>query len=115
MNVYDALAVLHDHLDAGGDNLLREAKSVCGALVDAWETLTPDWESAPAWARWFAVDATGVTHWFEAKPHCYQEGVWLVSGDYKTASAGRLIIGLFPGIDWRECVWARPSAQGEGG
>lgn len=41
------------------------------------ETNRPDWDEAPEWARWWAVDSDGSAYWYEQKPE-YEEwiGVW---------------------------------------
>jgi len=28
----------------------------------------PDWNNAPPWAKWWAVDSNGFGYWYEAKP-----------------------------------------------
>ena len=30
---------------------------------------SPDWATAPSWAKWFAINRNGTANWFEYKPH----------------------------------------------
>lgn len=112
MNKYDAIAVVCDHLDIGDDDSLREARSACRALVDAWERMLPDWSASPAWATHCMFDPeTSIMKWSEGKPDILGSG-WSYRNVLETLSFRR--IALHPGIDWRECVWERPSSKGGG-
>lgn len=112
MNVYDAIAVIHDHLDVGDDALLREARGVCGELVDAWEALEPAWWLAPASATHCIFDPeSGTLKWCAGKPDVMGNG-WTYRNVRETWHYRR--VKLHGGIDWRECVWARPSSKSKG-
>ena len=36
-------------------------------------TIEPNWEKAPAWAGWWAVDREGDAYWWEREPYCKME------------------------------------------
>lgn len=40
----------------------------------------PDWNSAPEWANWWAVDADGLAHWYANEPHTDDDGFWDFEG-----------------------------------
>ncbi len=43
--------------------------------------MKPDWEDAPGWARWLALDSDG-WQWFSDEP-CYENGAWTDGGHYE--------------------------------
>ena len=73
-------------------------------LIGAYQALAPDWNNAPTWARWCAIDADGERIWHVDKPQLNEfQHVWL-SG---TGLRGEKF-ALPLGIDWRLCIWQRP-------
>ena len=64
---------------------------------------TPEWEHAPGWANWLAMDPSGQWWWYAAEPE-------LLSGSWGNAW-GKWVkeAGLTPGrIDWTETLEQRP-------
>ena len=39
----------------------------------------PDWNNAPKWANWLAMDEDGDWYWYEDKPQHLSIGVWYSS------------------------------------
>lgn len=37
---------------------------------------SPDWSTAPEWARWFAVDSDGSGFYFEERPDINEHNEW---------------------------------------
>ena len=45
------------------------------------KTITPDWATAPEWAKYYAKDLDGRECWFESMPYAdLLSGLWLNSG-----------------------------------
>lgn len=64
----------------------------------------PNWDEAPEWAQWLAVDANGVAWWYKEKP--FLDGLqWLPYGGCTLRTAGNV---NFKGFDWRETLTPRP-------
>jgi hypothetical protein len=40
----------------------------------------PNWEEAPEWAQWWAMDCTGASCWYEKEPFYQLSGTWLPAG-----------------------------------
>lgn len=38
------------------------------APADVADVPQPDWDTAPEWAQWWAVDSDGRGYWYEARP-----------------------------------------------
>jgi hypothetical protein len=71
----------------------------------AWQTaqaqLNPDWNTAPEWANYLAMDSDGVYYWYEdcpkIDPYCEQ---WIGSiGNVKAVN---------PIVDWKNSLEKRP-------
>ena len=111
MNVYDAMGVLYDSAELPvGDSLVREAMSVVGSVVIAYDELEPDWSNAPDDAKWYTIDANGAATWSEEEPFFspvgkFPEKFWDMNGNYYIE---REPVRLPLGIDWRLCKWQRP-------
>ncbi len=66
--------------------------------------LKPNWDNAPDWANYWAVDGDGVAWWYEIKPqHNEGDNGWI--GD-----------GVLSGADstcesWKETLQPRPTAK----
>lgn len=70
----------------------------------------PDWNSAPDWARWLAMDQSGVWCWFVGEPY-RGSSVWLPddkeNGDGDTFDYIDGMSHDYP-IDWIETLETRP-------
>lgn len=82
----------------------------------------PDWDRAPEWAKWWAVDANGWAAWFRAKPYCDKsegacwcpqpvmvEGIHIIDSPEHDRQ-----IELPIGVDWRTTLQRRPKHEVEG-
>lgn len=47
---------------------LVAAQSQIASFVAAYDALAPDWDDAPDWAKWYAIDANGSAAWYEHQP-----------------------------------------------
>ncbi len=65
--------------------------------------MKPDWDEAPEWARWFAVDANGEAWWFEYKPEPLSFAWDCDEGRSARADAER--------DDWRDLLYSREDNQ----
>lgn len=77
----------------------------------------PDWDKAPAWAMWWACNASGSAKWFGSKPEVSLDrdyGDWVSSYRYVRDDA---LHRLPLGIDWRITLTQRavqPAEKGGG-
>ena len=119
MNLIDAISDMREAYSPESDRAkLYPSWIAVGELVAAYDALAPDWDSAPEWAQWYAVDANGRAVWMKRKPKCgyprnpYWENhvAYIPVSDYFWAVAGE--VTLADGIDWRQCLWQRPEASG---
>lgn len=70
--------------------------------------IEPDWQKAPRWAQWFAIDANGVRSWYEQKPNLHEDdGFWMSLFGESVGSRGRA--PTFP--QWQESLRERPSRR----
>ena len=67
----------------------------------------PDWTKAPEWAQWWAVDARGISWWYQHQP-APVETEWYVAQSYLAQSQAGERIYLQLGIDWRTTLQQRP-------
>lgn len=74
-------------------------------LVKDYRALAPDWQAAPEWARWYAIDASGDGYWYVKEP-MIDAWEWVAPPSY----AGCVENVLPLGVDFRLCKWARPEA-----
>ncbi len=66
---------------------------------------TPDWSSAPEWARWWAEDEDGRHFWYPIKPVLHSE-MWKVDGtEFELAGSEST------GVDWRNSLTKRPAGS----
>lgn len=74
------------------------------APADVADVPQPDWDTAPKWAQWWAVDECGAAWWYAQKPVC--RGVsWRSNfGDYKED------VGDKTHPAWRDSLAYRPQA-----
>lgn len=61
--------------------------------------MKPDWDTAPAWARWVAMDRSGQWYWYETCPTDHDE-VWDNGG--KSIEVSRAAIPR-----WRDTLQSR--------
>ena len=59
---------------------------------------TPDWNDAPSWANWLAMDAGGEWYWYENKPE--------LSGAGFFDPVGKVELAEIP--NWTESLQQRP-------
>ena len=62
----------------------------------------PNWDEAPEWAMWWAVDADGEACFFEAEP-VRDDMIWDNRGKWDCAGEVNL-----SNLDWRETLTKRP-------
>ena len=80
------------------------------------DSFLPDWDDAPEWAQWHAVDEDGNRAWFEHCPFAVEPdsdvGVWYAQE--RTASTAAAEFGPFDltGLDWRNSLRHRPYTEG---
>ena len=72
------------------------------AAAPSRPTLTPDWDIAPEWARWWAVDESGKAFWYEDRPEL-GFSAWRCTGENWRAAR---TIFRFPA--WRDTLTRRP-------
>lgn len=65
-----------------------------------------DWNQAPDWAQWYAVDQCGDAFWFRSQPNAEVHS-WLTHGDARYANAGYLT-GMVDRPSWRTMRYQRP-------
>jgi len=75
------------------------------------EAPEPDWDEAPEWAQWWAVDADGLTYWYGIVPPTLSptHDMWDTGPDGFDTPIGYIDLPL--GIDWRTTLRRRPEAQ----
>ena len=89
-------------------------------MLVAYDALAPDWNEAPEWAKWYAIDANGSAAWYKQQPK-YDEfcDKWLFgSGSYLHEyhwAGEKDDIAIPLGIDWRLLVWQRPVQEVQNG
>lgn len=75
----------------------------------------PDWNAAPEWARYYAIDADGREHWFENEPFLKPSYSWWSSAPHGEPTFGRSAYVRRPpkedAIDWRQTLRKRPEVQ----
>lgn len=107
----DVLARVEDwvHGQDGADITL--ARSYCLEIMThdrdgtpIWNPKMVDWESAPEWANWHAVDGDGFGHWYECKP----VKIEFRSGWYDQSEMEEDQEYLFDRYDWTETLTQRP-------
>ena len=79
-------------------------------LIEAHDSLAPDWSKLPDWADWYAIDANGDAYAYAYKPYNRPEmSEWEAAGRRNNENTVRLISmeRIEDGIDWRDCVWER--------
>lgn len=65
--------------------------------------IKPNWDKAPEWAKWWAVDETGAHYWFENKPILSESrSMWIREND----DTGKLLVA-YDG-NWEESLQERP-------
>jgi len=56
----------------------------------------PNWDNAPEWANWVAMDASGDWYWYEEKPIPSTHGYWDTTGRYEMVYGDSWIKSLQP-------------------
>lgn len=76
-------------------------------MLDAYDALAPDWDSAPDWAQWYCIDANGETVWCKDEPDWAPRwaAMW---GPITVRLQNAPVVTPALGIDWRLCKWQRP-------
>ena len=74
-------------------------------MIAEYDALVPDWDSAPEWAQWYAIDANDEAAWYAKEP-AYDSDGWHVIGVTNISYCEAASLPL--GIDWRLCKWQRP-------
>ena len=119
MNVYDAMGVLYDSAELPvGDSLVREAMSIVGSVVIAYDELEPtveQWDAHP-WAQWMTLFDNGKLIWWELEPGVRimpdGECAWMEKDGRMGKTESGQVSQLPLGIDWRLCKWQRPEVLG---
>ena len=75
------------------------------AKLDAVPVLSPDWDNAPEWAQWWAVDVNASAYWYENKPEPSGNDIWSASGDHEMDDFDKYDWG------WRNTLQERPQVQ----
>lgn len=65
-------------------------------------TLKPDWDKAPEWAEWWAVDENGQCYWYERKPHISERETYWDYPDHDCDAEFAIVDG------WKESLQERP-------
>lgn len=97
-----------DCIDNRNPGRCAEAVEELLAIIEKLESGKPDWNDAPEWAEWRAMDEDGAWWWYESQP---QQGfdAWLsLLNDraYKLCDAPRP-------IDWKDTLEKRPTHEKE--
>lgn len=101
--------------------LILEANDLDGGLTEEsnyiknvsrlLSSLKPRRSSAPAWAQWYAIDSTGIGHWFKHEPEydvVAGTGVWCGGVPYTKGNTDRIPHGVHP----QDCVWSINELEG---
>ena len=101
------------YLDIVPDSASTDADiAAIAQMIAAYDALAPDWNEAPNWAKWYAIDCHNAGFWFDAPEplitydnETYDAPTWANNSICKFSAH----VGLLPfGIDWRLCKWQRP-------
>ena len=65
-------------------------------------TLKPDWDNAPEWARWWAVDQSGQCYWYQKKPYLSERETYWDYPDFDCEAELDIVDG------WKESLQERP-------
>ena len=66
--------------------------------------MKPDWNDAPKWAKWLAMDADGAWYWFQERPHL--RNVHVV--EWENHLGGKAVMAAAKNDEWRESLESRP-------
>ena len=113
MNVYEAMWRIVDYAIAYLDIVPNTAASdedvaAVRQMLDAYDALAPDWDNAPEWAQWYAIDANGRAAIFGQEPEI-EDPAWVIEWTEESelpVEKGTVALPL--GIDWQLCKWQRP-------
>jgi len=64
------------------------------------QVFAAEWQDAPEWANYLAMDASGGTFWYERKPEMYRNEGWI--------NGGRTKLAKMAGEGWRATLQQRP-------
>ncbi len=112
--LYDIKTVLAGINGGVLDERFAEAVQRLDQFVSDVETeVCPDWDSAPEWAQWWAVDADGAAFWYEYAPvllgHYKGAGkAWWPADISGNVDRDVTHITLPKGYDWRISLHWRP-------
>lgn len=100
----EVLGRLEDAAHGVDSTDLSTARKYCRELIDEQPSIDVDWNEAPEWANYHAVDADGEAWWYENEPRllmsCWSE-VWCG----EIAKKG---ITNLEGINWQQTLTKRP-------
>lgn len=79
-----------------------ESKAAFMVWVDAWNAaiasiFEPDWDNAPEWAEWFAVDFGSSCYFYNSKPILNEDFIWWHAADADFASVETVDIAHMKG------------------
>jgi hypothetical protein len=79
-------------------------------LVTVQRAVQPNWEDAPEWAEWYAVDSTGSGFWYPDEPVLDVEaGVW--ENDHPFIALDESSVEQ-PTPEWQTMKWQRSTIEG---
>lgn len=72
--------------------------------------MKPDWEKAPPWAKYLAMDGNGAWHWFSERPDSFNvTETWVESFD---GGRKRVRARLPADCGWQTSIEERPKVEG---
>jgi len=76
---------------------------------------TPNWNNAPQWAQYWAVDPDGIAHWFSAMPFVtfdLMENETFIAGWFHKEGADSEQCGYYTNVpDWTKTLQQRPTTN----
>lgn len=66
--------------------------------------MKPDWNEAPEWANYLAMDENGVWFWYEHEPNSIGDDEWF-------AHKGNCLPATCDATKWRETLEERPKSE----
>lgn len=82
------------------DEMWRRVEEARAVDQEEWQ---PDWNQAPEWANWWAMDADGDCYWFENKPEMMSV-TWL---PFNASEVGEALSFGYTG-NWQDSLRERP-------
>lgn len=112
MNVYEAMRYIRTQVTKRNSNSeMWSSLDEIERVANAYDALAPDWENAPDWAQWYAIDASGSAGMFGQEPEI-EDHMWVIEWTEESElPVEAMTVELPLGIDWRLCKWSRPEAK----